>query len=146
MRRRPSCTPAASAASSADGEAYGPIGKPTSYPDPGRPNDTDKVLVTGTWADHGQYLQATAPGHVRLNFSARDLYLVAGPDSAPLQVTVTVDGAAVPVSQRGPDLAATGLDITGQQLYHVLQEQGGGRHLIDIAVPAGFRLYTFTFG
>jgi thiol-disulfide isomerase/thioredoxin len=130
----------------ADGETYGPIGKPTTYPDPGRPNDNDQVLVTGTWADHGQYLEATASGHLRLNFSARDLYLVAGPDSAPVHVTVTVDGVAVPASQRGPDLAASGLDITSQQLYHVLQGQGGNRHLIDLAVPAGFRLYTFTFG
>jgi thiol-disulfide isomerase/thioredoxin len=130
----------------ADGQPYGGIGQPTHYPDPGAPHDNDAILVTGTWADHGQYLEATAAGHVRLSFSARDLYLVAGPDSAPVHVFVTLDGAAVPAAQLGPDLPASGLVVSSQQLYHLLQGQGGNRHLIDLAVPAGFRLYTFTFG
>ena len=130
----------------ADGEIYGGMGQPTHYADPGAPHDNDQILVTGTWADDGQYLQSTTPGHVRLSFAARDLYLVAGPDSGPVHVSVTVDGAVVPAAQRGPDLPASGLVVGSQQLYHLLQGQGGNRHLIDLAVPAGFRLYTFTFG
>ena len=63
-----------------------------------------------------------------------------------MHVTVTVDGNPVPAAQRGPDLTATGLQIGSQTLYHVLQGEGGDRHFLDIAVPAGFRLYTFTFG
>lgn len=39
-----------------------------------------------------------------------------------------------------------GLDVSSQQLYHLLQGEGGNRHVFDLAVPAGFRLYTFTFG
>jgi hypothetical protein len=74
------------------------------------------------------------------------VYVVAGPDSGSVHATITVDGNPVAAPQRGPDLTATGLDVTGQQLYHVLQGEGGDRRLIDIAVPAGFRLYTFTFG
>ena len=104
-------------------------------------------MVSGTWIDKGQYLVSASPGHVRLNFSARDLYLVAGPDSSnPVHVTVSVDGGAVPPAQLGPDLPAAGLSITSQQLYHLLAGEGGNRHVIDITVPAGFRLYTFTFG
>ena len=117
-----------------------------SYPDAGTPHDTDRILVTGTWADQGQYLVSTSSGHVRLNFSANELYVVAGPDSRSVHVTVTVDGRAVPAAQLGPDLPVTGLDIGSQQLYHVLTAGAGSRHVIDIAVPAGFRLYTFTFG
>jgi thioredoxin family protein len=127
----------------ADGESYGAAGKSIQYPDPGPPRDNDKILVTGTWADQGEYLVAASPGHVRLSFSARDVYLVAGQNG---QTVHAVDGAAVPASQRGPDLTASGLDVTGQQLYHLLQNQGGNRHLIDLTVPDGFRLYTFTFG
>ena len=63
-----------------------------------------------------------------------------------MHVTVTVDGNPVSPRQRGPDLAPPALDVTSQQLYHVLTSEGGDRRLIDIAVPAGFRLYTFTFG
>ena len=74
------------------------------------------------------------------------MYLVAGPDAQPVHVAVTVDGNPVSAQQRGPDLSASGLDIASQQLYHLLVNEGGDRRLIDIAVPAGFRLYTFTFG
>lgn len=129
-----------------DGESYGSLGQPVSYPDAGTPHDTDRILVTGTWADQGQYLVSTSSGHVRLNFSANELYVVTGPDSRSVHVTVTVDGRAVPAAQLGPDLPVTGLDIGSQQLYHVLTAEAGSRHVIDIAVPAGFRLYTFTFG
>jgi hypothetical protein len=48
---------------------------------------------------------------------------------------------------RGPDLTAGGADIGSQQLYHLLTgEDGSTRHTIDITVPPGLRLYTFTFG
>jgi thiol-disulfide isomerase/thioredoxin len=130
-----------------DGESFGPMGQPVNYPDRGTPSATDAIVIAGRWADHGQYLVSTAPGHVRLTYSARDVYLVAGPDSrAPLHITVSVDGAAVTAAQRGSDLSATGVDITSQQLYHLLTGQGGARHVIDLSVPVGFRLYTFTFG
>ncbi len=132
----------------ADGESYGSTGQAVQYADPGGPHDPDRIEVTGAWADHGQYLGSTTSGHVRLSFSAHDLYLVAGPaGGAPLHLTVTVDGASVPAAQRGPDLGDSGLVVAGQQLYHLLTgEDVGSRHVIDIAVPPGLRLYTFTFG
>ena len=131
----------------ADGANYGGIGVPTRYADPGRPQQTDAIQVTGTWTDQGEYLVSNAPGHIRLNFAARDVYIVAGPDgAAPLHVTVSLDGAPVPDAQRGPDLSPAGLVVSVQQLYHVLTGVDGGRHVIDISVPAGLRLYTFTFG
>jgi thiol-disulfide isomerase/thioredoxin len=130
-----------------DGEGYGSGGQPTRYPDRGAPHDTDSIVVSGTWADKGQYLVSTSAGHVRLNFSARDLYVVAGPDSSsPVHVTVSVDGGPVPAANVGSDLPALGLNISSQELYHLLTGEGGNRHVIDISVPAGFRLYTFTFG
>ncbi len=132
----------------ADGESYGPSSVPVSYPDSGAPSDQDLILVTGRWADHGQYLLSASSGHIRLNFSARDVYLVAGPDSAsPAHLSVSVDGAPVAAAMRGPDLTASGVDVGSQQLYHLLTgEDGSTRHVIDIAVPSGLRLYTFTFG
>ena len=48
-------------------------------------------------------------------------------------------GGAVASGQRGPDLTVSGLDVSSQQLYHLLQAEGGNRHVIDLAVPAGFR-------
>ena len=129
-----------------DGGMYGPMGQPVSYGDPGAPQNNDTIEVTGTWADHGQYLVSTGPGHVRLSFAAHDVYLVAGPDSSPVQITVSLDRHAPSASQAGADVSGDSVDIAGQQLYHLLTGIDGNRHLIDLTVPAGFRLYTFTFG
>ena len=73
---------------------------------------------------------------------------VAGPDgTTAVHITVTLDGAAVTASNRVPDLSAAGIDVGGRQLYHLLTGLSGAtRHLLDITVPAGLRLYTFTFG
>ncbi|MEO8897382.1 MAG: redoxin family protein [Candidatus Dormibacter sp.] len=129
-----------------DGGMYGPIGQPVSYSDPGAPQNNDTIQITGTWADQGQYLVATAPGHVRLSFAAHDVYLVAGPSSTSVHITVSLDNRSPSAAQLGPDAGAGGVDITSQQLYHLLTGIDGNRHLIDLTVPAGFRLYTFTFG
>ena len=129
-----------------NGERYGSIGTAVDYGKQDTTTDADRIVVGGTWVDHGQYLVSKSAGHVLLNFAARDVYLVAGPDSGTVHVTVTVDGNPVSPQQRGPDLPASGLDVNSQQLYHLLQGEGGDRRLIDIAVPTGFRLYTFTFG
>ena len=130
----------------AAGESYGAQGQAVTYGDPGPPHDNDVIQVTGTWTDHGQYLESSSAGHVRLNFAARDVYVVGGPAAAPVRLTVSVDGRPVSAAQSGPDVAGGSVAVTTQTLYHVLTGMGGGRHLIDLTVPAGFRLYTFTFG
>jgi thiol-disulfide isomerase/thioredoxin len=130
-----------------DGEAYGAQGASTVFPDRGAPTARDRITVAGTWIDQVEYLQATASGHVRLRFHASDLYLVGGTlTGAPLRLGVSLDGAPVPMALRGPDLDAGGLTITGSDLRHVLGGVGAGDHVIDLVVPAGFQLYTFTFG
>jgi thiol-disulfide isomerase/thioredoxin len=131
----------------ADGESWGPAAQPINYPDPGSPSDSDRIQVTGSWADHGQYLVSTSAGHIRLKFAARDVYLVVGPDaSSSVHASFSLDGASVRAAERGSDLSPSGLDVAAQQLYHVLSGIDGNRHLIDVSVPAGLRLYTFTFG
>ncbi len=107
-----------------NGESYGNIGTAVNYGNQDTTTDADRIVVGGTWTDEGQYLVSKTPGHVILDFSARDVYLVAGPDSGPVHVTVTVDGNPVPAAQRGPDLTATGLQVGSQRLYHVLQGRG----------------------
>ncbi|MDQ6856716.1 MAG: redoxin family protein [Candidatus Dormibacteraeota bacterium] len=129
-----------------NGQSYGAIGAAVNYGNPETTTDADRIVLGGTWADQGQYLVSKSAGHVLLNFSARDVYIVAGPESGTIHATVTVDGNPISPQRRGPDLRASGLEVTSQQLYHVLQGEGGDRRLIDVAVPAGFRLYTFTFG
>ena len=128
------------------GEAYGPPGQPATYPDPGPPSQPDAIQVTGSWADHGQWLESTSAGHARLRFHASDVYVVAGSGGAPLTVPVRLDGSVVAAAQSGPALSGGVVTVSGQGLLHLVTAAPAGAHLIDLDVPAGFRLYTFTFG
>jgi thiol-disulfide isomerase/thioredoxin len=132
----------------ADGEGYGTPGQATTYPDTGPPRAVDLIHVTGSWADQGQYLVSRSAGHIRLRFIAGNVFLVAGADGAgSLSLHVSVDGNPVPGSAAGSDLVGSVLAVGQMRLYNVLTGQGGvSRHLIDITVPSGLRLYTFTFG
>jgi thiol-disulfide isomerase/thioredoxin len=130
----------------ADNEAYGAPGSPQRYPDPGPPQSQDAIQVTGIWTDEGQYLQADSSGHVRLNFTADTVYIVAGTPGAALRVAVKLDGKAVAASSSGSALTDSGFTVTRQDLVQLLAGISPGYHLIDLTVPAGFRIYTFTFG
>jgi thiol-disulfide isomerase/thioredoxin len=130
----------------ADNELYGTLGRSTRYPDPGPPQAQNAIQVTGTWTDEGQYLQADTTGHVRLNFTADTVYIVAGTPGAALPVSVKLDGKAVPAGIAGSALTASAFMVTRQDLFQLLSGVSPGYHLIDLTVPAGFRIYTFTFG
>jgi len=128
-------------------EQFGAAGVSTRYPDPGPPTAAGAIEIVGSWADQVEYIEATAAGHARLRFHGADLYIVAESRSnQALQVTVTLDGKPVDAAHSGPDLTGQSmLSVSRSDLYHVLTGVGAGEHLIDLAVPAGFRLYTFTF-
>ncbi|MBV8300617.1 MAG: redoxin domain-containing protein [Candidatus Dormibacteraeota bacterium] len=131
----------------ADGAAYGTKGQAAYYPDHGPPAQDDAIQVTGSWIDEGQYLVAASAGHVRLNFQADSVYVVAGTESGHLlSVEVSVDGAPVPVSLQGPADPGSRLTVSREDLFHLITGEKPGYNLIDLTVPAGFELYTFTFG
>ena len=46
----------------------------------------------------------------------------------------------------GSALTSSGFTVTRQDLFQLLAGVSPGYHLIDLTVPAGFRIYTFTFG
>ena len=130
----------------ADGEAYGPLGQSVDYGDRPPPRDHDTIQVTGRWTDHGQFLEADGPAHVRLNFRATDVFVVAGSAAGPVTVSVTVDGAGVPAVMSGPALSGSGFTVARNDLFQLLAREQQGNHVIDLAVPEGFQLFTFTFG
>lgn len=130
----------------ADGESYGPPGQPTSYPDKGPPHTRDAIQLTGTWIDRGQYLAAAGAGHVRLQFHADTLYVVAGTSSGQLSVSLTLDGQPVTPDHAGNALSGSAFSVPRQDLYELLAGISSGDHVIDLTVPDGFQLYTFTFG
>ena len=59
---------------------------------------------------------------------------------------VALDGVSVPALMQGPALVGSGFSVAGEDLFRLLVNVPPGNHLIDLTVPAGFQLYTFTFG
>jgi thiol-disulfide isomerase/thioredoxin len=110
-----------------------------------RPNP---IMLQGHWLDHGDYVEATGPATVQLLFHAQQVYIVAeAAGSQALTVGVTLDGKPVTDAERGPDLGATGTVLVSRSdLFHVLTGAAPRNGTIVLSVPAGFRLYTFTFG
>jgi thiol-disulfide isomerase/thioredoxin len=107
-----------------------------------------RIGLHGSWQDHVQYVESTGPATVQLVFHAREVYIVAeAAGSQPLSVAVMLDGKPVPDPERGPDLGSNGsLTVGRSDLFHILTGTGGSNRTIVLSVPAGFRLYTFTFG
>ena len=130
----------------ADNEPFGPLGRATKYPNSGPPQTRDLPQVSGTWTDEGQYLEADTTGHVRLAFQADSVYVVAGSSGSALHVAVTLDGKSVATANGGSRLTDSGFTVSRQDLFQLLTSVSSGYHLIDLTVPAGFRIYTFTFG
>ena len=122
------------------------MGRATNYPTTGPPQTPDLPQVSGTWTDEGQYLEADATGHVRLAFQADSVYVVAGTSGSALHVSVTLDGKSVTPTDSGSGLTSSGFTVSRQDLFQLLSGVSSGYHLIDLTVPEGFRIYTFTFG
>ena len=127
--------------------AYGPRGTTVVYPDAAPPTSPGRIQIVGGWADGGQYIEARSRAWVRLRFHANDLFLVAEAADATstLTVTATLDGMPVLDAKRGPDLNGSSLAVGRSDLFHVIKNAGTGTHVLELTVPAGFRLYTFTF-
>jgi thiol-disulfide isomerase/thioredoxin len=129
----------------ADGEQYG---QPDwTFRDPGPPQQNDAIQLAGDWHDTGQYVEARSSSLIRLRFQASQVFIVAASsDGGRLVAQATVDGRPLASAARGADLGPRGIAVSGARLYRLAQSQPPGHHLLELRVPAGFRLYTFTFG
>lgn len=109
------------------------------------------IYLGGRWRGHSDYVQSKSPGTFALNYRAQAAYVVMAAADGPLTVTVTLDGAPVPPDFRGKDLrlhhGQTVMHVDEPRLYWPIDNQAPyGRHTIQFHVPAGIRLYSFTFG
>ncbi len=94
------------------------------------------VALVGHWNVGQQHIVAGAGAHLEFRYIAPRIYLVAAPPAgAAVTLGVSVDGRArAPVRVRSDDL------------YLLAHMPTAGPHLLDLSVPAGTSLYSFTFG
>lgn len=107
----------------------------------------NKWTLGGTWKVSGEGITAVADSTLRIRVAAKDVYLVTGSD-AKGTIGVKVDGK--PVSQTpyaGSDVNDSQVSATMAQLYKIVKfREFTADATVELSVPAGVQLNTFTFG
>jgi cytochrome c biogenesis protein CcdA/thiol-disulfide isomerase/thioredoxin len=101
-----------------------------SYP-PRLPDDT--FVLRGQWAL--DYQGATAKGEragIALNYHAKDVFIVAGGEGS---LTVNRGGESKTVAISGPPT-----------LHQIVDDQASGRGMLEVEVPKGIQVFSFTYG
>jgi cytochrome c biogenesis protein CcdA/thiol-disulfide isomerase/thioredoxin len=105
------------------------------YGTPARP-PPNRVALGGRWTVGAHRIVAGAGAHLLFAYAAPRIYVVAAPPaSRPVVLGVTVDGRRL-----------AHVRVRDDDLYELAHVRAAGPHLLDLAVPAGSVLYSFTFG
>lgn len=101
----------------------------------------------GTWNVASEGITAVTDSKLRIRVAAKDMYLVTGSDVKGA-IDITVDGK--PVSQTahaGNDVSDSRVAVTMAQLYKIVRfDTFTSDAVVELSVPAGVQLNTFTFG
>lgn len=92
------------------------------------------TYLSGTWDISGEYAECVRDCGIRLSYEARQVNLVAESSVA----------ATIRLRRDGEESGT--VRVTAAELYRLLDDMTSGRHTIELSVPTGVRLYTFTFG
>jgi cytochrome c biogenesis protein CcdA/thiol-disulfide isomerase/thioredoxin len=105
------------------------------YGRPARP-PANGVALGGHWTVGVHQIVAGPGAHLLFTYVAPRIYLVAAPPaSGAAALGVTVDGR-----RRAP------VRVAADDLYELAHLPTAGPHVLDLAVPPGTNLYSFTFG
>lgn len=103
-------------------------------------------FLAGRWRAAEEYVEAAEDGaRIVVPFFARDVFLV-GESAAGARVEVLLDGVAVAAARAGVDVRDGVLTVGRSDMFAVARFPRPERHVLELRAPAGFRLYTFTFG
>lgn len=108
--------------------------------------DADSWSLSGEWQVSGSTITAGKNAKIEINVSAKDVYVVGGsPD--PAQVTVKFNGQ--PISQTGnagADVTDSHVQVQLSNLYRIAKFNSFTTGTVELDVPSGVFLNTFTFG
>ncbi len=91
------------------------------------------VYLGGTWEFSDQAVRCVRDCVVRLAYSARQANIVAGSPTSQ-SIRVRLDGKDV-----------QSVTVRADTLYHVIDQNTYGEHTLELTVPTGLSLFTFTF-
>ena len=102
--------------------------------------------LSGNWQIDGSAITAGMNAKIRINVAAKNVYLVGGSPN-PAAIGVSFNG--VPISQvgdAGADVTNSQMNVQLSNLYRVASFKNFTSGIIELDVPSGVTLNTFTFG
>lgn len=110
-------------------------------------NNVNEWALGGTWNESKEGITAVKDSVLKYRVKAKDIYLVTG-SNAQGSIEVRLDGQ--PISQTksaGADIKDSKLQVSMAQLYKIVHFQDYNPDVtVELHVPAGIQLNTFTFG
>ncbi len=105
------------------------------------------LYLGGGWDITGEYAKnTTIDASVKYYYSAGNVYLVASGVAEGTEIEVLQDGEPIGTAG-GADVVNGVVTITESRLYHLVQNQTPGAHILEFIIKTpGLQAYAFTFG
>jgi cytochrome c biogenesis protein CcdA/thiol-disulfide isomerase/thioredoxin len=111
-------------------------GQPNDYRPVSRRLPANAVELAGHWTVDSQHAVAGSDARLWLRYTAPRIYLVASPPRGnAVRIGIVIDSRRMP-----------GIRIGRDDLYQLAHLAAAGPHLVELSVPPGTELYSFTFG
>jgi thiol-disulfide isomerase/thioredoxin len=107
------------------------------------PITTNQWTLNGTWAVAGDGITSKQNAKITYKIRAKEAYLVVS-SSGNQKLDITTDGVKQTIS--GESLTNGVLQLNGARLYHLSHLTEMKNTTVEISLPAGVTLNTFTFG
>jgi cytochrome c biogenesis protein CcdA/thiol-disulfide isomerase/thioredoxin len=129
-----------------DGNDVGLIQGQQTYA-PAKLDRVNNWTLGGTWDVAGEGVTAVKDSVLQFRVAAKDVYLVTGSD-AKGTIDVLLDGKPIGQTKNsGTDVKDSKMSVSMAQLYKVVHfDQFAKDSVVELRVPAGVQLNTFTFG
>jgi cytochrome c biogenesis protein CcdA/thiol-disulfide isomerase/thioredoxin len=117
------------------------------FPPVHAPLARDQLALVGRWRVGAEAVTAVARARLRLDFTARRVFLVLGSAAdAPRPVRVLLDGRPLADDLAGADVRSGRLTVSRHRLYSLVALPRPGRHLLTLEAAPRVSGYAFTFG
>lgn len=114
---------------------------------PGALERVNQWTLGGTWNVTNEGVTAINNSKLWFRAAAKDVYVVTGSDTHG-KIMVSVNGKPISMAGvAGKDVNDSGLDVSMAQLYHLVHfDKFNGDAMVQLDVPMGVQINTFTFG
>lgn len=108
-----------------------------------------QLYLVGDWIVTGEYAEAaSSDSKIVYKYTAQKVFLVMESDVGPVRAEILLDGERVDANTGGVHVEAGFVTVENEQLYRLIEEEGGWHAGVIEIKPEkpGLRAYAFTFG